>query len=435
MVVPGIEILRQHISVQASHDANTIAKAECSPETRTRILNELEDWMDDPDPEIKLVWLYGPAGAGKSAIAQTTMQRAEKKGLLSASFFFSRGAEGRSNADRLFPTISYQLTRKNPELARSVDGILSENPEIPLKSLDIQFRELIDRPVQECNTTPLYPLMGIDGVDECDNELVQVKFLTVIGDSVRSQASLRFLISSRPEPHIQNFFNKIGFLTREIALETSAESLDDVLTYLRAGFADIRETHSHFMKGISPLQLWPSEDDLKELRWRSSGHFIYAATVLKFVGNSDHLNPIRQLDIILRQSLEMTPVLRASPYPELDRLYHQVLSGHPNPSQLRQILMFFTVDDVPPYPDLLDDLLNLDQGAVIGLLSTMHSLIKVSPSDSAKHSSVFHHASFRDFLLDSSRSQNFHINKKKATEQVIDICMDFLIRCIGEATQ
>ncbi|KAF8982500.1 hypothetical protein BDQ17DRAFT_1505788 [Cyathus striatus] len=38
----------------------------------------------------ELCGLYGPAGAGKSAIAQTTAEECHREGKLAASFFYSR---------------------------------------------------------------------------------------------------------------------------------------------------------------------------------------------------------------------------------------------------------------------------------------------------------------------------------------------------------
>lgn len=386
--------------------------------------------MDDPMPEHKIIWLSGPAGAGKSAIAQTTLQCAETKGQLGASFFFSRDAKGRNKADRLFPTLSYQLTRNIPELAQSVDDIVRADPDLPIKSLKKQFMEFIDRPTRECNLNIAYPLIGIDGVDECDDE---EEFLTTISDSVKSQVPLRFLISSRPDPRIRALFTKLNLYMGEIILETSPESLQDVSNYLSAGFADIRERHSHFLRDVPDP--WPSDCDLGVLRAKSSGHFAYPAALLKFVGGNKHLNPIRQLDIILGRTPETKPVLRASQYLELDRLFHQVLSNHPNRSQLCQILMFFVVPGLAPFPRLLDDLLKLDRGTVMASLSSMHSLISVSESDSANHPSTFHHASFEDFLLDQSRSKCFYVDKQQSLKSVISACTDFLVKLINQASR
>lgn len=431
----GLETLRQHISQDASYDSNIPNRPKCSHNTRTRILKEIADWTDDPNPKYRMIWIFGPAGAGKSAIAQSAMQQAEKKSCLGASFFFAHDAEGRGNADRLFPTISYQLAQNIPELHSQVEKIVRMRPDLPSKSLETQFRELIDLPVRKCNTTRPY-LVGIDGVDECGDDRMQEKFLTIIGESVKlesPQSPLRFIIFSRPEPRIQDVFKILNAYTQRFVLETSPESLDDILTYLRDEFADIRKRKSHFMRGI--LQPWPSESNLEELQKRSSGYFIYAKTVLRFVGEGEnHLNPISQLNAILEPA--MTPALRESPYPELDRLYLQVLYKHPNSNKplLSRILMFFVAPRFHCFPDLLDDLLNVDRGVVVGSLISMNSLINFTESDSLVKPSTFHHASFRDFLLDPSRSGEFYIDQITSAMYVTTACINCLIRWIGEAS-
>ena len=57
-------------------------------------------------------WLYGSAGAGKTAILQTIaefLSSPSESGLnFAASFFFTRGKKGRDNGHFLFSTIAYQ---------------------------------------------------------------------------------------------------------------------------------------------------------------------------------------------------------------------------------------------------------------------------------------------------------------------------------------
>ncbi|PPQ75498.1 hypothetical protein CVT25_012039, partial [Psilocybe cyanescens] len=70
----------------------------CHPNTRTAILQKLMDWFIGVFGWDNLVlWLYGPAGAGKSAIAQTFAELCAEKNFLLASFFFSRSDSRRNN--------------------------------------------------------------------------------------------------------------------------------------------------------------------------------------------------------------------------------------------------------------------------------------------------------------------------------------------------
>jgi adenylylsulfate kinase-like enzyme len=50
------------------------------------MLDGLCGWATEHDPTTSVLWLYGPAGAGKSAIAQSLCQRLEEDGHLGGSF-------------------------------------------------------------------------------------------------------------------------------------------------------------------------------------------------------------------------------------------------------------------------------------------------------------------------------------------------------------
>ncbi|KAJ7845298.1 hypothetical protein B0H13DRAFT_1476554, partial [Mycena leptocephala] len=44
---------------------------QCHPHTRTAVQGTIQAWADEDSAAPSVMWLYGPAGAGKSAIAQT----------------------------------------------------------------------------------------------------------------------------------------------------------------------------------------------------------------------------------------------------------------------------------------------------------------------------------------------------------------------------
>jgi len=54
-----------------------------------------------------ILWLYGAAGAGKSAIAHSLAEICEKDGFLLATFFFWKTVAERSTIDRFIATIAY----------------------------------------------------------------------------------------------------------------------------------------------------------------------------------------------------------------------------------------------------------------------------------------------------------------------------------------
>ncbi|KAJ7705516.1 hypothetical protein B0H17DRAFT_869783, partial [Mycena rosella] len=80
----------------AAHDSGErYPQPQCHPETRTEMLKDLHDWSLEDDPRSRVLWLHGPAGAEKSAVAQSFCQKLQADGRLGGSFFFKRGHPSR----------------------------------------------------------------------------------------------------------------------------------------------------------------------------------------------------------------------------------------------------------------------------------------------------------------------------------------------------
>ncbi|KAF9451874.1 hypothetical protein P691DRAFT_772729, partial [Macrolepiota fuliginosa MF-IS2] len=67
-------------------------------EARTKLINMVERLLSDPDAKERLLLLLGPAGVGKSAIAQTLAERQAKNRTLGASLFFSQSTSAVSSS-------------------------------------------------------------------------------------------------------------------------------------------------------------------------------------------------------------------------------------------------------------------------------------------------------------------------------------------------
>ena len=82
-----MELLQPYISPGAFHNSDErYDPPKCHPHTREAILKKITDWVKDANKVALILWLYGPAGTGKSAIAQTIAELLEKEGLLAAAF-------------------------------------------------------------------------------------------------------------------------------------------------------------------------------------------------------------------------------------------------------------------------------------------------------------------------------------------------------------
>ena len=218
--------------------------------TREKILKIITDWIREPHPRRCIIWLNGPAGAGKSAIAQTIAGRCSDE-QLAASFFFLRNSFDRGAATHLFATLAWQLAKNIPEILPYIESAIEAEPLLLTKSIDIQFAHIIVQPFEKLhhNRPDFHPrmfLVVIDGVDECAPDQAQLLFLRLIGDALaRTQIPLRFLICSRPEAHIPGMFGSEVMMnvTLPIILDHQFTPNDDIRRYLECEFARIYAEH------------------------------------------------------------------------------------------------------------------------------------------------------------------------------------------------
>ncbi|KAE9383227.1 hypothetical protein BT96DRAFT_794799, partial [Gymnopus androsaceus JB14] len=120
----------------------------CHLGTRTQVLEILRSWITDVADLTSIYWLYGAAGVGKSAVAQTISEDFAASHL-AATFFFARADPSRNNLSSFFITISYQLATSptlRPLLKYPIDLAVHENPSIIHATLEEQFRDLIVLP-------------------------------------------------------------------------------------------------------------------------------------------------------------------------------------------------------------------------------------------------------------------------------------------------
>ncbi|KAJ7787767.1 hypothetical protein B0H14DRAFT_2241628, partial [Mycena olivaceomarginata] len=323
----GLHILHRAAANDAFHDsAERFPQPRCHPETRTKMLNS----DDDPLPQFltdgkdrrdnRILWLNGPAGAGKSAVAQSLCLQLEASGCLGASFFFKRGNASRGNGNKLFATIAYQLALHLPQLRGAIAQVVEKDPSIVDRSLSIQMEQLIIKPCQmhlsgRCQPVPII----IDGLDECAGPEVQQEILRSIGDSLRDQGlNLRFLIASRPEAHIQEMFaDSLSKIHLGFPID---QSFDDVRKFLQVEFSRIHSEHYRTMAAVP--QPWPTTEIIDRLIEKSSGHFIYASMVIKFIDNRN-FRPTERLSLIMGIDQPHGPI---TPLSALDNLYTQILS-------------------------------------------------------------------------------------------------------------
>ncbi|KAF2183567.1 hypothetical protein K469DRAFT_635181 [Zopfia rhizophila CBS 207.26] len=122
---------------------------QCLPNTRVELLDQIRAWSRGHDRRI--LWLNGMAGTGKSTIARTVAETLAVQKRLGASFFFSRGGGDLGHASKFVRTLAYRLANISLPLRRRICEVIEEKYDIAQQALQIQWKELILRPLSTLN--------------------------------------------------------------------------------------------------------------------------------------------------------------------------------------------------------------------------------------------------------------------------------------------
>ncbi|KDR78760.1 hypothetical protein GALMADRAFT_1268043 [Galerina marginata CBS 339.88] len=418
--------LEKNIAVGALHDSGErFNPPRCHPETRGVLLAEIMDWVTKSNKDSLVLWIYGPVGSGKSALAQSIAEQSQARGLLAASFFFSRMSKERSHEKHFAATIAYQLALSLPGVRTLIEDAIRQDPSIFGRALQTQFQKLIARPLRYLAVKdgtqglPFPQLIVIDALDECHDPKVQRYILNIINEEFQRHPnpSLLFVITSRPEEHLRMSFcaGNIAPMISRVSLEDYFGSYDDIRVFLLNKFNEIRQEHP--LNAFIP-QTWPPQEVIKNLVRKSSGQFVYAATVIEYVSSIQH-RPTDRLDIILG----LAPPDGELPFSELDALYKHVFSSITNIPAALHILSAVLLMDLKLSPEMVENFLFLKPGDVQLYLTGLASVIDFH--DRQKEIKVLH-ASLSDFLLDATRSEKLYIEAGSAHSVLAKYCLRHL---------
>ncbi|KAF9442445.1 hypothetical protein P691DRAFT_789464 [Macrolepiota fuliginosa MF-IS2] len=306
---------------------------ECHPGTRVKMLERMCTWFFHMDPQKAFLWIYGPAGVGKSAVVQTFAEALAAANRLGATLFFSRPND-RNDPKRVLITIAYQLAVRIPSYRAFVIEQISLDPELLEKGMKEQFKVFIVAPFVHRRIGQGREALGIllDGLDECEGQDPQRDIIRLISGFVRDypDVPLIWVISSRPEPNISLTFREPAVMVnhwQEYIPVDSTEACQDVERFLTTRFDAIRARFPY----VSPH--WPSEMQRLKLTHTSSGLFVFAEAATRFIGDEDYADPESRLDVVL-SIIDHTKVTESGdqPFATLDALYTHILLSIPQRS-------------------------------------------------------------------------------------------------------
>ncbi|XP_006463540.1 hypothetical protein AGABI2DRAFT_187110 [Agaricus bisporus var. bisporus H97] len=398
----------------------------CHPGTRLEIGRELKEWLNGDNVEDPMMWLFGSAGTGKSAVAQTFAEDCTKDKRHGASYFFSR-TQGRNETNPVVATLAYQFSVNCPKYKSILTDRLVDDPQLFKKALPVQFQEVIVKPFMKMQDGgPLKPLVVVlDGLDECAEERAQRELVRLIAKVVREYKNLPlvWLICSRPEAHLKHEFTRIPQCGKQ-ELAMDAETRDDVERYLRDELARIKR--DDFV--LADLSEWPMEEDVLTILRAASSLFVFASTVIKYIDDSGGADPTKRLEALISFLKRNRKTITTNPLEGLDLLYLQILGDIPEnvfPDTWR--ILAHLIDGTNALRGssarVLCNALRFDQQTFYNALRNIFSVVDVPSSQDVDHRSLrLYHASFQEFLTDPTRSGKYAIIRGEALTEVVKTC-------------
>ncbi|KAF5318472.1 hypothetical protein D9619_011019 [Psilocybe cf. subviscida] len=426
------------LSATAAHSALHDAPARtdgsrCYPHTRTNDLDHLERWAQGIcDEGASVFWLHGGAGVGRSAIMQSLAELCATQGLTLGSFFFSRSDPTRNTAEVLIPTLAYQLAQLFPSAHDVLEPVMNYDPLIFKKSLQVQLLSLFVRPLQHLvqlgaiSNNPQSPrVFLIDGLDECGDATQQQAIIQAVAAVCHEHSiPVKFIIASRPETSISTSFRwykRANHVLGAISLSEDPNAKTDIRRFVKAELHEIHTLHPFHQMIPSD---WPHFYDINRLVQKSSSHFIYASTAMKYIWSAKE-NPVRSLQVVLGLEISRT----ISPFPELDGLYHHILGSAAHRDAVFQILAHCLFARLPPSVGAVCMTLKCSPDDFFIYMADMTSLVDF-PHDQAvldlSQMVTLLHASLRDFLFDRPRSGLLYIDRAVYLASQLENCLQLL---------
>ncbi|KAF5348921.1 hypothetical protein D9756_009838 [Leucocoprinus leucothites] len=418
----GLKELLKYSMPNAFHDSGArYPPPKCHLGTRTNYIDLITNWaLGTSDRKEPILWMHGPFGIGKSAVAQSCAEALERMKKLAATLFFSRSNSDRDDPQRVFTSIAYQIATKYPSFREIIDRRMIEDPALATKSLSIQFEVLLVQPLRQIDVARsglAECVVIIDGLDECRGTGGQCEIIKIIAASAHNRTTpFRWFITSRPEDPIIRTMNSPAVYPARSRMELPVSRAIDheILVYLTNEFKAVREDH-----GLP--ESWPSEEALTLLVERGAGLWIYVWTIVRFVKDETSLGPEDQLRVVLEFAKEVSAKVGPdNPLMEMDLFYTLITQRIPLKirTTVQKILLLCSTSTRDP--ECIADTLRLSAEQFRHACASIKSVMELKGSDLKSMHINFYHTSFLDFMKDPQRSK--------------DLCIygDFLIGCRRE---
>ncbi|KAH9946526.1 P-loop containing nucleoside triphosphate hydrolase protein, partial [Amylocystis lapponica] len=403
-------------------DMSIYHRRECLPNTRQTVIDTILQSLMDTDEKNRIVWLYGPAGSGKSTIATSIAEHCRVLHRQGAFVFFDRAKTAESSPDKLIRTIAYQLGQQDPFIQSALAKTVKEQPNIADEKPYVQFSKLWVETLQQASKDQFREgptIIIIDALDECGTAQERHSLLKLLAEDIpRLPSRFRFFITSREEHDIVQQFSDKSHI-EEMLLDITLQSNEqDVELFLNHEIANIRRQK----KFLS--QDWPGGATMSLLLKKAGGLFIWASTAIAFI--ADGHNPKDQLEILCSsQSKDKAE----SSLHELYEIAFYTTNIWKDPAsktamKWHKALGLVLVARRPLTDVEIDQLLGLENGYCSSyLFQHLKCLLHWSPGQPVH----FLHTSIADYLIDSKHDgKPWFINIELHNHHMVTACFNIM---------
>jgi hypothetical protein len=349
--------------------------------------------------------ICGSPGAGKSAIAASIVSNLDDRRRLASSFAFKHSNASLSDPSVVWRTVAYDLARFHPGMNDSLVGVLKGVD--PGRNLALQFQRLIAEPLTKSRYELLSnpPVVVLDALDECGSDRSQSderrRLLETLTQWRSFPRTFKLIVTSRDERLPISFRQSCRTIVLHTGNRVASETTRDIRHFLEKRFTHITENYSSLRK-------WPGERIIDRLADRSAGLFIWAETLIRFVGNEKY-PPDEQLDLVLRGDL-------GEEGDAINRLYQRILDvSFENADDqildaLRAVLGTVVLAKVPLRRNDLAQFFStpVKETVVDLILNKLSSVLSIGSTDQLIH---ICHLSFVDFICNPTHSRKYFIDR------------------------
>lgn len=379
------------------------------------ILKEVRRWLEN-DKAPNILWIEGAPGAGKSAIA-TTLANHDSLKATCATFFCQRDVLRLRDPSWIWRTVAFGLSEKHDAIASSLNSTLKEKGTCPnVQTVEGQLEILIAGLIKFIPDNGRYPVIIIDALDECDAAVGNTwKSLLDSFNSWSKKLSGKFklIVTSRSHPDIRLALGPKD-MSQHIDLGTgddvSDDSTNDITLFFNKRFATMRDN-------IGLPSGEPNADEIHRLAEYAAGLFIWAETVIEYVGGrAAGSSPSKRLKNVLNHIEPRTEgeAVRL-PSNRIDFLYARILfeafrlSDDIERETGQKILAAIVLAKEPLRKSDLVELLSANTSKPVDIQSvnsTLQELSSIIPfSDDASDTLRVCHKTVSDFFVDRDRSE------------------------------